>query len=213
MSGPAPPSSSSSSFSLSSIPFTRGDENVRNQQASTGSSPINATFADAVQRQGDVTVTLRPLPFLPVDTAVLETADDEYYLVPCYAKRVILRRRGEEFALRIADVRVEEVEMRLGVDQGGGRLAIEFEGRKRTESIVLKDRKARIWKQLDKCMLASVDVRSVVLVMREDEKVVKQSAMSVSDRTLLAKKLSSEATASDLVAGHPMPPQEQEDIP
>ncbi|KAF2170904.1 hypothetical protein M409DRAFT_51147 [Zasmidium cellare ATCC 36951] len=180
-------SNSSSSFSLPSVHFTRGDEARRTEVPSGSSSPADAAFADAAQRQGEVKITLHVLPFLQIDSTVLETADDEYYLVPCYAKRVILRRRGEEFALRMADVRVEEVEMRLGVGQGGGRLAIEFQGRKRQESIVLKDRMARIWKELDKCMLAAVDVRSVVLVMREDESVRKKSMMRSAVRSVFSK--------------------------
>lgn len=157
------PRTPSSQYSFPDLNFTRGDESVETV----------ATYVDAPQRPGEIQTAFRVLPFLDPDQAIFPTAEDEYFLMPYDARRVILRHRGEQFAVRIPDIKVAELEQRLCVERGGRRLAFEYQGKRRCETLVLKHGVERIWDEMNRCNWATRDVRSVVLVIREQEELEK----------------------------------------
>ena len=81
------------------------------------------------------------------------------------------------------------MEQRLNVGEGQGRLAIEYVRRGRNEVVVLRDPKARILKELDRCGHIAGGQEKLALVMREegDAGVRPQGSLRTAFRSIVSR--------------------------
>lgn len=113
----------------------------------------------------DETVSVRPLP--TGHSTKPDVANDEYYLFPTETKRVLVRWNDEtqQYPVRVADVRVEDVRRRLSGSHDA-MLGIEYGSLERRKTKWLNNAKKRFWKEWEGCEKpAGKDAGNVVLVV------------------------------------------------